>query len=421
MDVVFVPGLMGSEMGWLDNLVPDLGVGVGQVITDYGGSTGRVYRQIWLHYTNLALCFFKRMQLAPNMLSPGNPHGRVCVRGPRPVNEFYGNIFSALKTYYNRPDDTVLQFPYDFRLDINIIGYRLFLFLNQEAYRNKNWVIVAHSMGGLVASMAKRHATINGSKLNISRLVAIGTPWYGSWDSFSTLHYCGPYINIIAGIKQGLRYGGFLSPIDLPSLGAYLPPELDSQNREITGIFGSWPSMYCLLPRGVIKARNPVLVDNFLNQIKVPWDANGAACDLMRFSTFPALEDAIELWDDCTLTQVVGTGLPTIQSLTTIGVFGPKPPEGYDPQIDSLGTVISTDGDGTVPLASAKPFSRHRSWTLNCAHNYLCNHPEVIGALPGLVEGTFPEPCSDVISNTPLGPIMDPPPSSWFPTLVQGG
>jgi pimeloyl-ACP methyl ester carboxylesterase len=103
-----------------------------------------------------------------------------------PVSVRYGvtNIFEdliyALRNSfsgpYSNPFYDVHFFPYDWRLSCTLAGARLEGFINARSY--KKVILVAHSLGGLVASSYLARSAANRSK--VEKFITVGVPYLGS-------------------------------------------------------------------------------------------------------------------------------------------------------------------------------------------------------------------------------------------------
>ncbi|MCM2535186.1 alpha/beta fold hydrolase [Neobacillus pocheonensis] len=95
-----------------------------------------------------------------------------------PLEEYYGGMITALNKFDGNkdgiPDLDVHVFPYDWRLDNRINAENLQVFINK--LNVDKVTIIAHSMGGLLAS--KYIALGNSQK--VDKLITIGTPYLGA-------------------------------------------------------------------------------------------------------------------------------------------------------------------------------------------------------------------------------------------------
>ena len=84
-------------------------------------------------------------------------------------------IYNELKTTYGSSRD-VIFFAYDWRMSCADAASRLTTLINQ--YGSKKVILVAHSMGGLVAS--KSLASSSSVRSKVEKFISIGTPYLGS-------------------------------------------------------------------------------------------------------------------------------------------------------------------------------------------------------------------------------------------------
>lgn len=85
--------------------------------------------------------------------------------------------------------------PYDWRLGIDVLGRLLHERLQRD--RAKQVMVVAHSMGGLIARVAQGLEAAGGTK-RIARLILLGTPNYGSFAPVMALRGVYPAVRKVA-------------------------------------------------------------------------------------------------------------------------------------------------------------------------------------------------------------------------------
>lgn len=163
--VIFLPGMVGSGLGWNSEMywTPD----IGEIDED-----------------------LRRLLLDAN----GNSIDTVAAR--RPIDDFYKKIQDAL-LQHDANDDSIADldvyiFPYDWRLDNDIHARNIEEFINDMNIDKVS--IVAHSMGGVVASKF----IANGNSDRVDKLITIGTPHLGAPKSL----YVFETGNLIGGIND---------------------------------------------------------------------------------------------------------------------------------------------------------------------------------------------------------------------------
>ncbi|OBG24103.1 hypothetical protein A5768_22295 [Mycolicibacterium fortuitum] len=234
--------------------------------------------------------------------------------------------------------DAVTAFPYDWRLPVSYNGALLARHIEQHVDRwNKhpaarahraaypkaaaNVVIVAHSMGGLVA----RHAAVH---VGVDRIVAMGTPWHGSIASLNAMS---------AGVLSGLPFS-------------------ESAVRDLTVAL---PSMYDLLPWWNCVAPAPTSREDPLPVDRALIESIGGSPTLYAAASAAYADRATNHAAD--VIDVVGIGQPTSGSVRIAdGVVYPREGayvrDGGGFERSAVGELVTVEkrGDGTVPAFSAE-------------------------------------------------------------------
>ncbi|MEV0902967.1 hypothetical protein [Actinoplanes sp. NPDC049802] len=236
----------------------------------------------------------------------------------------YERVVAALSDGRN-PDPTVLAAPYDFRRGIVPAAQRLDDLVRQRletlwpgADHRRRVIVVAHSMGGLVA----RYWIGPGGAAGLCRsLITLGTPHWGAPKALSVM-------------AHGLRIGGV----------SVLPGLRD--------VLRTWPGLAQLLPRYRAVGHAGGLW--YPHEVPLPWREWGAdpraAYDLHR-----EIEAAWENLPRSGTTMVprIGFGHGTLRDCRWDGAeltVSPAPPAWPE-----LGRWDDERGDGTVPAFSGLP------------------------------------------------------------------
>ncbi len=95
--------------------------------------------------------------------------------------EYYKNLYLMLNNQYGNEKD-IIFFGYDWRKPNSVSG----ALLAEKVNTYDEVFIIAHSMGGLVASHMLRNAA---ARCKISKLVTLGTPYLGSIDTIPLLSH----------------------------------------------------------------------------------------------------------------------------------------------------------------------------------------------------------------------------------------
>src|SRR5580658_1299717 len=223
-------------------------------------------------------------------------------------------------------------FPYDWRLGLDTLGSALAARLAAEG---KPAILIAHSMGGLVARMALSKLP----KRAVRRLILLGTPNRGTFAPLQALRGTYPFVRWLARLD-----------------GRHSPRFLAEK------VFGTFPGLYQLLPM----QRRFSRID-LSNPHSWPTDAPRPdpillkeACAVLRALPGP----------DSRVTQIIGVNQETI-----VGVR--RTAGGFE-------YAMSLNGDGTVPVASAL-LPGTRTYFVDELHGNLTNNPAVIQAVIDLV------------------------------------
>jgi len=279
----------------------------------------------------------------------------------------YSALFRMLETYFDvvggEPSDdrpsNLVEFPYDWRLDNRVNAEKLRQAVDRKVHVWRAYtgddragaVIIAHSMGGLVA---RYYVEVLGGWELCRAIISLGTPYRGSLDALDFM---------INGYKRLLL--------------------------DLAAVIRTMPSAYQLLPiypalevsgKYVRVAEAP-----FVGEIDRKLAAGGLAfhrqversIESNKANTKYALRR-------CQVIPVVGTRQPTNQSAALVGdavVVRRELPDWMD---DAL-----ADGDGTVPRASAVPIEESdaaRDVLIAERHSSLQRSPIILELIRGRLE-----------------------------------
>ena len=169
-EIILLPGIMGSELA------------------------DESKNKVWVNVKGLVVDGnFLRLQHSEDGTSIGSLE---------PIGLFRGAYFMTKKWLHNK-GYTVYSFAYDWRKPIDESAARLKDFVEEQAgdKRNKQFVFVAHSMGGLVV---RRYLDLFGVEAEdrLDKLIMLGTPNNGSYLPFIAMKGDAPIVKI-----AGFRYG----------------------------------------------------------------------------------------------------------------------------------------------------------------------------------------------------------------------
>ncbi len=196
----------------------------------------------------------------------------------------------------------VEYFAYDWRLGIARLGAAFATRLRAD---RRPAVIVAHSLGGLVARAAMRRARLP----PVSRIVMLGTPNFGSYAAVQAMRGSYAVVRRIAMLDR--RH------------------DADTLTRTV---FSTFTSLYDLLPYGLAA----VGLDY---HDRANWPVHGPGPDPARLAAAADLSRLL-LPGDARFAAIAGIGAPTV----TAALPGRR----------EFTYTYRRDGDGTVPLASAQ-------------------------------------------------------------------
>lgn len=167
--VIILPGIMGSEMYLEDDVL-------------YGGESFEADTKLWLSLDSI-----KQIFAVPEHIEMLDPEKGFPVRPDAPIVNYYhdrqsygtlntyGALYKALYDEFGKECDVVF-YSYDWREDPYATARKLDEFIDVQGYGRIS--IVAHSMGGLVAS----HYLAMGAEQRerIHTYLSVGTPYLGS-------------------------------------------------------------------------------------------------------------------------------------------------------------------------------------------------------------------------------------------------
>lgn len=122
-----------------------------------------------------------------NELTPGDPIGKLTAFGVIPI-KIYADLFQSFE------ENEIVPFGYDWRKSVLTHVGPLTTLIEQLATKSDDnkVVIVAHSMGGIIAKLALLELESQNKHDLVSKLITLGTPWLGSVDSYKALLYGEP-------------------------------------------------------------------------------------------------------------------------------------------------------------------------------------------------------------------------------------
>jgi hypothetical protein len=298
--VLIIPGMMGSRLAAA------------------GAATGAAAPVVWIDPERIAAGELARLV-------------RSTRRGVEPRGALlhaYAQLYLTLRIRGFVPE----FFAYDWRLGLTELGAQLAACLRAA---DAPALVIAHSMGGLVArsALAQRPAP------PLERLILIGTPHAGCVDPVLALRGTHPFVRSLARLD-----------------------EQHSARWLARHVFSSFPGLYDLLPEP--GARGLDLSS------PAAWPRTGPQPDPALLARARKERARLAAPVAC-MVQIIGVGEPTLDAVR--------------PGAGGFAYRITRRGDGTVPVASAR-LRGVKSYFVRAAHGAMLRQPRVIAGLVDLLE-----------------------------------
>jgi len=240
--------------------------------------------------------------------------------------------YLALQLRLRAAGFTVIMHQYDWRRSLSDLAAQFAARVRADG--TGQIMIVAHSMGGLIARAAMALPGMH----RVQRLIALGVPQCGSFGAVQALRGTYPVVRRLAALDR---------EHDAEALAAQ--------------VFGSFPSLYQLLP----PQQRPDLLD------AATWPQLGLRPDATLLRQARGFIASLPPTDP-RYCAIIGYGQRTITDLTVT--------------TEDFHYGISDAGDGTVPLESAY-LQGCANYQLRCEHSALPRSATVARALGELLSG----------------------------------
>jgi pimeloyl-ACP methyl ester carboxylesterase len=302
--VLILPGIMGSKLG--------LPMG------DAAGKRRRPSEVLWID----------PLQIAAGRLTA------LALPSDKPLESMGVLLFSyaKLRLQLQIAGCDVSFYSYDWRLGLDELGAKLAARIEAD---RQPVILVAHSMGGLVARMAARILP----KRLIRKLIMLGTPNQGSFASVQALRGTYPFVRK-------------MSALDRKHSAEFLAKN----------VFCTFPGLYHMLPL----PRRIQGMDLFDPGC---WPADGPAPNAELLGQVAAMRAELAPVDS-RMVHIVGVNQETVVGLRRTAA-------GFE-------YLMDRNGDGTVPLSLAR-LPKLKCYFVDESHADLANNPRVIQAITDLV------------------------------------
>lgn len=352
--VIFVPGFAGSTL--------------------YAGQPDP--GKVWVDVTRLSNGHLVNLKLAPDGVSPlSNKYPPITAR--ELLSPYYDEVSLRLPGQLVGEGYQLLPWPVDWRLSVLRLGGQLGQGILDRMDNFDGFVLVGHSMGGLVCRAAWAGLRDVGRAGLVERVVTIGAPHLGTWLSAETFSGTSEFI-----VQLLLMVSSLLNVVTFGSR-----PSTDVQ---LVRIAAMWPALYELLPAGGISGSDPDVAAALFDAAAWPskWGISQAWLDHAAGPYRTWLLDQSRIPPFEVLTTVAGTGIPSVSGWAQSSDIG-------------NGQVIrhEADGDGSVTPDSAL-LGLSKQWSRPGRHAALCNDMVLDGSLLAMI----------LERRSPLPPPPPPPP-----------
>ncbi|MEK4814122.1 MULTISPECIES: lipase/acyltransferase domain-containing protein [Bacillus] len=270
------------------------------------------------------------------------------------LGPFYGRLKTCLEDYALYVD----EFAYDWRIDNNKHLEDLEKLIESRKEEVDETIIVAHSMGGLIAKACLNNFAGKESIEKVKKLITMGTPWAGAPSAY-----------------KALRHGDGFPRDRVPTI---------LSAKKAKEIVYNFASVYQLLP-------NMKYMHNYDKKSKLPFtEYDGKVMksweDVYSDIYMPLLKnndvDFVDAFNS--FVKLINADI-NIEHHEIIG-YGKGTYCAFERDKKEKTKAIFGDGDGTVPLTSAES-STPNKYYVNGGHQFLPNNSIVLDIVRGVIHG----------------------------------
>jgi hypothetical protein len=342
---------------------------------------------------------FQRLALQGDGVTPAISGTNVTVGGALrnwPVN-FYGALIQNLTQMGYVEGKSLFVFAYDWRLDLASQLPLLDNIVNSVLTQNNasKVILIAHSMGGLIAEGYVLSSNARAQK--VDSIISMGTPYWGSplayYTAVNGYTFGNPRVNPLQMKLLGQN---------MTSLYELLPRSAFIRNAT-SGEMLSLSSSYSILYKAVVGNPNIGLNGNFSLSRNNTWTMNqGLISKANNFSSlFGTVNTPARM--PVKLYAIIGYGFQTLSGYSMSLTSGTQFIQLSNGAHIVLNPIFS-DGDGTVPLASAQISTATRTYyianvpatgyfgsgAVSSAHSDLPSNPTVLRIVDQIINGSPP-------------------------------
>lgn len=288
------------------------------------------------------------------------------------VLDYYENLYKALKDKYQEEYD-IIFFPYDWRFSCATSARQLEIVLSDY----DDCVLIAHSMGGLVASSYLDRSSANRAK--IDKFISVGTPYTGAPKALYVMHTG----KLATGTEPLFKLSKYA--LNIPAVYELLPSST---------YFNSYSSFINNSGEDITSFSDSL---TFMKGLSWGKKSDGAVK--------PMFDEAVSFHATLINNGTHITNHPDVESYKLIGIGEPTIMKiNYDTNgyVDYLEL---DDGDGTVPLYSATNNSSTTDdnvFTFSESHTGIIGSTACINRIKQIIDGTSSKSSASISENNTL-------------------